>query len=158
MMTLKRLELYFDEAQKHIAKINKSLDLLQVVMPLTSEKYIHLNEPQQDKLDVLVFRFAKLQDLLGDKIFRNILEYSGFNTTQKPFVKLLSELEKEGLLELNKWIELRGVRNTIAHEYPDDEATIIESINYIYENIKFLIEVVDRMQRYFDEIKTVRTQ
>ncbi|MEA2028310.1 MAG: hypothetical protein U9N49_04995, partial [Campylobacterota bacterium] len=77
---------------------------------------------------------------------------------QKPFVKLLSELEKEGLLELNKWIELREVRNTIAHEYPDDEATIIQSINYIYENIKFLIEVLDRMQRYFDEIKTVRTQ
>jgi hypothetical protein len=75
---------------------------------------------------------------LGDKIFRNILEYSGFNV-QQSFVKLLSELEREGILDLNQWIEMRNARNRIAHEYPDNEEIMTSSINFIYEHSSYLI-------------------
>ena len=71
-----RLTNYFNEAKKHIAKIESVKRALDKVMPLDIESFYELLETEQDKLDVLVFRFSKLQDLLGRKIFRAILEYS----------------------------------------------------------------------------------
>ena len=154
-MLKKRLDYYFDESQKHIIKIQKANEVLEEIMPIDVTTLENLNEQQQDKLDILAFRFSKLQDLLGDKIFRNILEYSGFNV-QQSFVKLLSELEREGILDLNQWIEMRNARNRIAHEYPDNEEIITSSINFIYEHSSYLIELTNRLERYFDEITKER--
>jgi len=154
-MLKKRLEYYFNEAKKHINKIENSNRVLAEVMPIDITTFENLSEQQQDKLDILAFRFSKLQDLLGDKIFRNILEYSGFNV-QQSFVKLLAELEKEEILDINRWISLRDARNKIAHEYPDNEESLISSINFIYQNSDYLIELTDRLERYFDEITIQR--
>ena len=154
-MLQKRLKYYFNEAQIHIDKIKKANKVLKEVMPIDITTLENLSEQQQDKLDILAFRFSKLQDLLGDKIFRKILEYSGFNV-QQSFVKLLSELEKEGILDLNQWIELRNARNKIAHEYPDNEDSLTSSINFIYRHSDYLIELTDRLERYFNEITTKR--
>ncbi len=154
-MLQKRLKYYFQEAYNHIDKIQKANRVLKDVMPIDITTLENLSEQEQDKLDILAFRFSKLQDLLGDKIFRNILEYSGFNV-QQSFVKLLSELEKEGILDLNRWIELRNARNKIAHEYPDNEDNLTSSINFIYKNSDYLVELTNRLERYFDEITRER--
>lgn len=154
-MLKKRLRYYFDEAKKHIDKIQKANSILKEVMPIDIALLESLSEQQQDKLDILAFRFSKLQDLLGDKIFRNLLEYSGFNV-QQSFVKLLSELQREGILDLNQWIALQNARNKIAHEYPDNGDNLTSSINFIYDNSDYLIELTYKLERYFDEITTRR--
>ena len=154
-MLQKRLKYYFQEAYNHIDKIQKVNRVLKDVMSIDITTLENLSEQEQDKLDILAFRFSKLQDLLGDKIFRNILEYSGFNV-QQSFVKLLSELEKEGILDLNRWIELRNARNKIAHEYPDNEDNLTSYINFIYKNSDYLVELTNRLERYFNEITTER--
>jgi len=154
-MLQKRLQYYFQEAHNHIGKIQKANEVLGEVMPVNLNVLESLTEQQQDKLDILAFRFSKLQDLLGDKIFRNILEYSGFNV-QQSFVRLLGELEREGILDLNQWISLRNARNRIAHEYPNDEKGLTSSINFIYEYSDYLVELTDRLERYFDEITIQR--
>ncbi len=150
-----RLENYFYQANKHIQKIQSAKKSLSHIMPLNLEKYMQLKEYEQDKLDVLIFRFSKLQDLLGRKIFRSILEYSGFDTNVS-FVEILSELERSSLVDIEKWIELRDIRNAIAHEYPEDEDNIVDEITEIYNNIDYLIELSQRLQEYFDEIATKR--
>jgi len=154
-MLEKRLKFYFEEAHKHIEKINRAKEVLSSVMPLDKDLFDTLEESKQDKLDIIAFRFANLQDLLGDKIFRLILEYSGFNT-QKPFIELLSELERENLLDIDRWIELRGARNRISHEYPDDEDKLIESINFVYENLNYLTDLTKKLEEYFYAIKSKR--
>jgi len=103
----------------------------------------------------LTFRFSKLQDLLGRKIFRAILEYSGFDTNVS-FVEILSELERRSLVNIEKWIELRDIRNAIAHEYTEDEDNTVDEITEIYNNIDYLIELSQRLQEYFNEIVTKR--
>ncbi len=40
---------------------------------MTEEKFSELSLIEKDMLDVLAFRFSKLQDLLGSKIFREFL-------------------------------------------------------------------------------------
>ncbi len=146
-----RLINYFNEAKKHIDKIESVKELLDKKMPLSMESFYELSERELDKLDVLVFRFSKLQDLLGQKIFRYILEYSGFDTNIS-FVKILSELEREGLLEIDRWRALRDARNAIAHEYPNEEDIMIDEINFIYQEVWYLVELTKRVEEYFYEI------
>ena len=150
-----KLERYFDEAKKHIQKIKSAKEILQNVMPLNEKKLAKLNEREQDKLDILIFRFAKLQDLLGRKIFRSILDFSGYETNL-PFVEILSELEREGLIEVDRWMALRDARNAIAHEYPNEEELIIDELNFIYNEVDYLINLTERLEEYFGAIKSKR--
>ena len=156
-MMEKRLKLYFAEASGHIDKIKRANAVLAGVMPMNEEALESLPEAAQDKLDILAFRFSKLQDILGDKIFRMILEYSGFNV-QRPFIELLGELEREGLLDLDLWIELRNARNKIAHEYPYDSEKLVSAINFIYSHSDYLIELTQKLEEYFYAIKNRRNR
>ena len=135
-----RLENYFNEAKKHIEKIKSAKDVLDKKMPLDMESFQNLSERELDKLDILVFRFSKLQDLLGQKIFRYILDYSGFSINTS-FINILSELERSGFLEVDKWRALRDARNIIAHEYPNEEEIMIDELNFIYKEVDYLIEL-----------------
>ena len=155
MIAEERLERYFEEAKKHIQKIKGAQEILQNVMPLDAKSLMGLNEREQDKLDILIFRFAKLQDLLGRKIFRSILSYSGYET-DIPFVEILSELEREGLIEIDRWMALRDARNAIAHEYPNEEAQIVDELNFIYDEVSYLIELTDQLEEYFYAVKSKR--
>jgi len=154
-MLTKKLDSYFNEAKNHINKIDRAKEVLKNIMPLDIKKLSNLSETEQDKLDILAFRFAKLQDLLGDKIFKNILQYSGYNI-QKPFVEILSELEREGFLNLNLWLELRDARNAIAHDYPEDDELKVEAINFIFENSSYLSLLTQKLEDYYNEIKQQR--
>jgi len=146
----KKLQLYFEEGNKHIEKIQKAINILKKYYPFTIDTLEELNEIEKDKLDVLAFRFAKLQDLIGEKIFRNILNLMGFNT-QKPFIEILAEFERENILEINKWIALRNARNSISHEYPDSQE-LIDGINFLIKNSDYLIIVFENLKRLFNEI------
>jgi len=151
-MLKEKLKIYFFEGDKHIEKIKNAKNILIKHYPFTIDTFEELNEVEKDKLDVLAFRFAKLQDLIGDKIFRNILNLMGFNT-QKPFIEILSELEREGFINTPKWIALRNARNSISHEYPYQEEKLIEAINYILENCDYLIEVFQKLKAFYETLK-----
>ena len=152
-----KLMRYFEEAKKHIQKIQSAKKVLKNVMPLNEENFIRLNEREQDKLDILIFRFAKLQDLLGRKIFRAILSYSGYEINL-PFVEILSELERERLLEVDRWMALRDTRNAIAHEYPNEELQLANELNFIYNEVEYLIELTQNLEEYFNAIKFKRAK
>ena len=147
----KRLHFFFLEAEKHIEKIQKAKEVLIAHYPLDAEKLMGLDEHAKDKLDVLVFRFAKLQDLMGEKIFRTYLEWSGVGA-QKPFLYLLAHLEREGVLEVDAWREMRNARNEISHEYPYNDENIAENVNKILEYVDTLIRIEKRLERIVHEI------
>ena len=137
-----RLALYLKEAEIHLQRIKYAIKDLH--FPLDNLE----DEEIKNRLDVVVFRFSKLQDLLGSKIFRSYLESVNFVTANKPFLELLKELEKEGIIDMDRWAELREVRNMIAHDYPYDEQEKIEAINFIVQNIEELEKIVKRLKKY----------
>jgi len=59
----KRLKFYFLEADKHIEKLKRIKKELNKYYPLDVDKFEDFNENQKDKIDILIFRFIKLQDL-----------------------------------------------------------------------------------------------
>ena len=152
----KRLVDYFDEAQKHIALISESLEVLEPKIPI--DEYEALNQLERFALNALIFRFSKLQDLIGVKIFRTYLDFSGFETAEKSFFDLLREIEKEGIVDIDSWSELRELRNKIAHEYPEEIDEMVESINLFIAKSGELVVISNRLEKKFNEIKKARSR
>ena len=149
----KRLELHLEESNIHIDRLNDVLKTLKHLYPLTVDKLETIPVETKDKLDVLAFRFSKLQDLLGSKIFREYLVVLQYPTEDKNFLELLKELEKEKLIDIDKWSEFRGVRNSISNDYPSEEDEKIEAINYLIENVEYLINIIKKIKEKFEIIK-----
>jgi len=152
MDSVKRLALHLDESLVHINRLKDILPSLKLLHPLTVEKFLALSVENKDRLDVLAFRFAKLQDLLGTKIFREYLTVLQYPVEDKNFLELLKELDKEKILDIDLWSEFRGVRNSISHDYPSEEEEKVEAINYLIEHIEKLIEIAQNIRKGFEAI------
>ncbi len=153
-MLKKRLTNYFKEAKKHIELIEESLKVLEPKIPIDS--YETLNQLERFALNALIFRFSKLQDLIGVKIFRNYLDFSGFDISEKSFFEILREIEKEGIIDIDSWNELRKLRNMIAHEYPQEFDDVVESINLFIRKSDLLIDISNKLEQKYNEIKQQR--
>lgn len=103
-------------------------------MPLDASRYVRLTEDEVEHIDQFLFRFAKLQDTLGEKLFVLMLTFlEEENLKSKPFIDILNRLEQLGLLEdKNVWLALRKIRNNIAHQYEDEALQATEALNAIY--------------------------
>jgi hypothetical protein len=105
-------------------------------------------------INALVFRFSKLQDLLGSKIFRAYLEFNKFDTRDKSFLELLREIEKEGIVDIDTWDEFRKIRNSIAHEYPGEEEETVEALELLIEKTHLLIQTSEKLMDRYNEIRS----
>lgn len=148
-----KLEHHLVESMVHINKLLSVINPLEKHYPLDNEKLENLSLEEMDKLDVLVFRFSKLQDLLGSKIFREYLSVLQYPVEDKNFLELLKEMDKENILDIDIWSEFRGVRNSISHDYPFEDDEKLEAINYLIKNVKYLIEITKKIKDNFETIK-----
>ena len=96
---------------------------------------------------------------MGEKLFREILEYAEFDTQNKSFIEILSELQKEGILEdIEEWKILREIRNSISHDYPYDEDDIIEAINFLYEKLSILDKMINKIEEKYETITKIKSK
>ena len=133
MINLK-MEKLIAECDKHLARINHAYVKMAVFIPLDAAKYQILSDDEIEHIDQFLFRFAKLQDAMGEKLFVLMLDFlQEENPKNKPFVDVLNRLEQLALLEdKNVWLELRKIRNNIAHQYEDEPQQAAEALNAIY--------------------------
>ena len=148
----KKLKLHLEESNIHIDRLHDVLNVLEKLYSLTTDTIETLSLENKDKLDVLAFRFSKLQDLLGTKIFREYLEVLQYPVEDKNFLELLKELDKQKIIDIDIWSEFRGVRNSISHDYPFDEDEKVEAINYLIKNVKYLINITKKIKDNFETI------
>ena len=148
MITL-RMEKLINECDKHVQRMNHAYTKMALFMPLDISRYNQLSEDEVEHVDQFLFRFAKLQDAMGEKLFILMLEFlEEENPKSKPFIDTLNRLEQLGLLEdKNTWLELRKIRNNIAHQYEDDPKQASEALNSIYA-------VKPTLESIFQSIKT----
>ena len=153
MDATQKLSFHLEESLIHINRLWDVLGSLKALHPLSLENFHTLKLEDKDKLDVLAFRFAKLQDLLGTKIFREYLSVIQYPVEDKNYLDLLKELEKENILSIDLWSEFRGVRNNISHDYPSEEEEKVEATNYLITHIEELIEIARNIKERFETIK-----
>ena len=147
-----KVQANLQECYKHLKRLGEACEELEkkYQFPIDSDSYAKIMSGLDIAFsDQAIYRFSKLQDTMGAKLFKSFLLYQGENI-HRPFLDILNTLERMGILEVEMWFVLRDLRNEIAHNYEDDEKVVIEIINTIYEqkhtleqilyNIKELIE------------------
>jgi len=105
-------------------------------------------------LEMFVNRFSKLQDLMGAKIFKAVIDYAGESTDTMTFIDRLNTLEKLRLID-NKdvWKDIREMRNHLAHEYPDAPETVANYLNQAFSMTSVLIETLTRIKAFVDTLR-----
>ncbi|WP_297455906.1 HepT-like ribonuclease domain-containing protein [Persephonella sp.] len=105
-------------------------------------------------IDTFVFRFIKLQDYLGQKLFRRFLEEIGELYENMSFIDILDRLEKLGIIDSSlEWMEIRKLRNKLTHEYPDELESIKEEINIAMNKISRLEKALQNIENYLESKK-----
>jgi len=137
------------ESRKHLKRLRDAFDELakSYAIPLDIKTYSQILDDIQALAfsDQIIYRFSKLQDCMGAKLFKSLLLYQGENV-DKPFLDILNQLEKMDIIDVDEWFEIRDLRNEISHDYEENEQTAISILNMIYrlkpdlENILLEIE------------------
>lgn len=137
-----KLEKLFKECDKHLQRINEAYGDMAAFMPLNAVKYDELSKQQVQAIDQYLFRFSKLQDTMGEKLFKLFLARFEESIDRLPFIDILNKLEKYLNMALaNEWQDLRKIRNQLAHEYEDDAIEMANMLNLIYAKK----EVIERI-------------
>lgn len=147
-----KVELNLNESYKHLQRLNGAFEQLnsKYSFPIDKKSYQNIIENIQDLAfsDQIIYRFSKLQDSIGAKLFKSLLLYQGENI-DKPFLDILNSLEKIDVVDVEEWFEIRDLRNEIAHDYEDNIA--IDFLNTIYELKNELEKILDTIKRMVAE-------
>ncbi|MDA3898324.1 MAG: hypothetical protein PF482_19480 [Desulfobacteraceae bacterium] len=99
-------------------------------------------------IDTFIYRFSKIQDYMGEKLFPVVLDMLGEYKSSLSFMDILNKLERlEFIQSVRQWINFREIRNTLTHEYPDNEKEIIEGIKLAvnaYSEIKNIYATINK--------------
>jgi len=97
-------------------------------------------------VDSFVYRFIKLQDLAGQKLFKTYLDEIGEYRDDMSLLDVLDKLEKLKIIDdADKWMGFRKLRNELTHEYPDNEDEIIEGIKMAIKAFDDTLKIIDNL-------------
>jgi len=122
----------------HSERMSFAWSKIEKHFPLNNEKYKLLLPEELSFFDQLIFRFSKLQDSMGGKLFPVLLTYLGEDVKGKPFIDQLAKLEELNIIpNSNDWLLLRETRNIVTHEYPFITDEVIQGLNLLNKNYLF---------------------
>lgn len=137
------------ESNKHLNRLQNAIKALEesYIFPLSAENFKSILESVEHLAysDQIIYRFSKLQDCMGAKLFKSVLLYEGENVN-KPFLDILNQLEAIDIINVDEWFEIRDLRNEIAHDYEDNDEIAINILNTIYKLKSDLKETLDAIE------------
>jgi uncharacterized protein with HEPN domain len=143
----KLLKHILKECEKHRYRMNYAYHQLASLIPFDDEKVKNLDDEEISKLDQYIFRFTKLQDTIGQKLFKSVLQLLGEEVYDKPFLDVFHRLEQIGVIQnYEEWNTLRIMRNDITHEYDENPYELAAKINGILNS-------KEKLESYLDEVK-----
>ena len=137
--------------KKRLNKLNKNFEILKDYKNYIEKlgdiysPYVFNSLTLEERaiLEAYLKRFAFVQDYLGAKIFKLLLENKGIIANKMS--EVLVEMEREGIIDIEKWIELRNVRNELEHDYPDELEVALRDLKYCVENFNELEKIVKKV-------------
>ena len=129
-----KIKKLIEECDKHQYYINSAYSKIAYKLPLTAQTYKQLTDEDIVHIDQFVFRFSKLQDAIGQRLFKAMLTFLEEDVETLPFIDVLNKLEKLSLIEsTEQWKQLREIRNAIAHEYDDSPELMSQVLNTVFD-------------------------
>ena len=118
------------ECNKHFTRLFSTYAVLNKIIPMNVKKYELLSDLEVTKLDQFLFRFAKIQDTMGQRVFPYFLLSLEEDINNMPFIDILNRIEELLSFEIkDEWLLLRKLRNDVTHEYSEDTEKFIAAIN-----------------------------
>ena len=107
------------------------------------------NNEKRRAVDSFIFRFTKIQDLIGEKLFKEILDKVGEFRRNMSFTDILDKAEKLEIIDsADKWSNFRELRNSLSHEYPSNEAEIIKDIKLALDYFMDISRTYENITKY----------
>lgn len=89
---------------------------------------------------------------MGEKLFRlvlNNLKENDVSSNSMPFIDILNKLEKYKIINsADEWLNLRKIRNSFTHEYPEDLLRRIDSLNNGFNHIYDIYNIYAEIKNY----------
>ncbi len=146
-----KIEKYLNECRKHKLRIEKSYMRVKDIFPLSAPRYERLSDDEIGAIDQYLFRFAKLQDTLGTKLFKLVVSEYVEDITHLTFLDILNQLERVDILDVNIWRKLRDIRNNISHQYDDEAEEMSEALNTIFAYKDELLRVFENIENFYKD-------
>jgi hypothetical protein len=125
-----RLQDAWRQCEKHLHYLKHALQALTPHLPVLASSLDEMNEEVVQDWDQFVLRFTKLQDAIGSRLYPALLVYLQEPYQDRPMLDKLNRLESLSYLSsVNDWNTLRIIRNTFAHDYPQDDALKASYLN-----------------------------
>ncbi len=147
-----RLKQLLDECEKHRRRVERAYANMKPFMPLNGDSFSRLDEENIEHIDQYIYRFSKLQDTLGDKVFKALLFCVGETVKNRTFIDIFNRLDElEIISDYEKWDKLRKIRNEISHEYDATEEEIAQKLNKIFDLKDDLINYYDNIRVFYGD-------
>jgi len=138
-----------NECKKHASRMNSAYEKMIPHLPIMPEKVFKLSDDEVEHIDQFIFRFSKLQDSIGQKLFKAVLTELGEEVSNKSLIDIFNRLEQlEIISDYEDWKELKNLRNVIAHEYEEDEIEAAEKLNLLFEKKTHLEKYLNDVLSY----------
>jgi hypothetical protein len=140
------------ECETHAKRITQAKEKCSGFFPLNKENYSRLSEDQIEHIDQLVYRFTKLQDALGAKLFPAIVAVLREDAARLTVFDVLNELERvEILSDAGQWMNLREIRNELTHDYENDPEEGSQHLNDLFRSTDVLVTIQNNAQFFVNE-------
>jgi hypothetical protein len=137
------------ECEKHWMRLDAAQREARGFGSIDGARIQGLSDAEVKTLDQLLFRFAKLQDAMGARLFPVMLQMLGEWKDDEPFIDKLDRLEKLDIIErAETWMSLRELRNQAAHEYPDQPEVSAAILTRLLDAVSTLGAVFAKARAY----------
>lgn len=132
----------------HLARMRKylvySVDQVQLLLPL--QDWARLEPDQHESLAAFRVRFSEFQEHMGKTMKAVAVEEE---KPSEPFTAVLLYMEKLGCLDsVDRWREIRELRNAVNHEYEDDPQILHEFFEAMLASAPELLRWHEHLLRF----------
>lgn len=132
--------------QRHHQALREALSDMRDWDP-TGEDLSGLDKHKRRLLDQFAYRYTRLQDDMGMRLFPAALKALAEDVAAMPVLDRLNRLEQLGWLpSAEEWQELRRIRNEFTHEYPEPAENRRERLELALQSAKRLPQILERFE------------
>ncbi|HWP00555.1 MAG TPA: hypothetical protein VNL74_08025 [Methylococcus sp.] len=122
-----------------------SIDRTASLFPLDGASLDQLDDDALESLDAFRVRYAQLQDMLANKLFRGLLRLE--EESAGSMLDVLNAMEKRGIIRaFETWKTMRELRNTFMHDYPGEGPLRAEALTRAHAMAPELLDVLARLR------------
>lgn len=146
---LVKLKEVLKECNLHLKRLIAANKEFEVLIPLDVIKFQNLNDDEIRLLDQLIYRFTKLQDAMGERLFRYLLIVLEEEVKTLSFLDILNRMEQLDILESkDDWLTLRKLRNEYSQEYSNELEENVNAINELVTNLPGIYKIFSHIEKY----------